>query len=74
MDVTVLGTMEVDEKGNIANYEIPGKLVTGMGGAMDLCNGAKRVIVATFHTNKGRPKLLKDCTIPLTAKCSKYDS
>ncbi|WP_207204773.1 3-oxoacid CoA-transferase subunit B [Miniphocaeibacter massiliensis] len=68
VDVTVLGTMEVDEKGNIANYEIPGKLVTGMGGAMDLCVGAKKVIVATFHTNKGRAKLLKNCTIPLTAK------
>ncbi|WP_313758744.1 3-oxoacid CoA-transferase subunit B [Tissierella sp.] len=67
VDVTVLGTMEVDEKGNIANYEIPGKLVTGMGGAMDLCVGAKKVIVATYHTNKGRAKLIKNCTIPLTA-------
>lgn len=68
VDTTVLGTMEVDEEGNIANYAVPGKLVTGMGGAMDLCVGAKKVIVATLHTNKGRPKILKKCTIPLTAE------
>lgn len=65
---TVLGTMEVDQNGNIANYTIPGKLVVGMGGAMDLCIGAKQVIIATYHTNNGRPKILKECKLPLTAK------
>ena len=67
IDATVLGTMEVDQEGNIANYMIPGKLVVGMGGAMDLCSGAREVIIATFHTQKGRPKLLKKCRLPLTA-------
>lgn len=68
LSATVLGTMEVDQKGNVANYTIPGKLVVGMGGAMDLCVGARNVIIATTHTNKGRPKILKECKIPLTAR------
>ena len=69
LDATVLGTLEVDQEGNIANYIIPGKMVPGMGGAMDLCTGAKRVIIATDHTNrKGESKILKACRLPLTAK------